>query len=141
VAPCAFIGCVERAQDAGISGFEEAVFRAWGRETSLDPDRWSPRNPAWGQCAVTALLVQDMLGGRLLRSVVQGTSHYWNLFPDGRELDLTLHQFGPKAEPGVPEERSREYVLSFPDTARRYGLLRLRVANELENVCSREVSE
>ena len=46
-----------------------------------------------GQCAVTALVVQDFLGGELIRAFVCGESHYWNRLPDGSELDLTADQF------------------------------------------------
>src|ERR1700724_3464771 len=40
--------------------------QAWSRDTSSDAEHWSASNPAWGQCAVTALIVQDLLGGHLL---------------------------------------------------------------------------
>lgn len=49
-----------------------------------------------GQCFVTALVVQDFFGGELLRfkDYPLERSHYWNLLPDGREIDLTSDQFG-----------------------------------------------
>ena len=98
---------------------------AWYRGTSSDPENWTPENPAWGQCAVTALIVQDLLGGILLRAKVNGVSHYWNVLDTGEKIDLTIAQFGDKVILNeVPVERSREYVLSFPDTKRRYELLR-----------------
>jgi hypothetical protein len=100
---------------------------AWSAGTSADGGNWSADNPAWGQCAVTALVVQDMLGGALLRADVQGVSHYWNLLDDGTEVDLTREQFGPNARSVRGEERDRAYVLSFPETKRRYGLLRRRL--------------
>jgi hypothetical protein len=101
---------------------------AWSRETSTSSDEWSDSNPALGQCAVTALIVQDTMGGQLLRSTVDGVSHYWNRLPSGEVIDLTFEQFGPDAEIDcLPELRSRDYVLSFPDTARRYGALRRRL--------------
>jgi hypothetical protein len=101
--------------------------RAWSAETSADAEGWSPKNPAWGQCAVTALLVQELYGGSLLRTKVGNISHYWNLLPSGEEVDLTRDQFN---EPGLQlsgQLRSREYVLSFPDTVRRYERLRRRL--------------
>ncbi len=102
------------------------VERAWCAETSTAAD-WSPDDPAKGQCAVTALVVQDHLGGVLLRTVNEDESHYWNRLPDGTELDLTRAQFGAW-DPGGITERDREYVLSFPDTKRRYELLLERMA-------------
>jgi hypothetical protein len=73
---------------------------------------------------VTALIVQDELGGRLLRASTPGGSHYWNLLEDGTELDLTREQFGGSFEPGKIEVRDRQYVLSFAATRRRYEILR-----------------
>src|SRR5436309_819387 len=88
-----------------LAAVESAVRQAWDATTSSDPDRWSAENPAWGQCAVTALLVQDFFGGELVRADVQGISHYWTRTPDGREVDLTRDQFGP--DPTVPEGEVR----------------------------------
>lgn len=97
---------------------------SWTRETSADPVHWSAENSAYGQCAVSALVVQDHFGGELLRARVDGISHYWNRLPTGLEVDLTRKQFG--SNPDVPpgEIKSREFVLSFPETADRYLSLR-----------------
>lgn len=107
---------------------------AWSRDTSADPDNWTPENPAWGQCAVTALVIQDLLGGRLCRSEVlvndERLSHYYNELEDGTHLDETLCQFPEDVGFYAHEEyRTREYVLSHPDTARRYETLKERLAS------------
>lgn len=106
----------------------EALRDAWAADTSVDP-RWSDVCRSRGQCAVTALVVQDYLGGHLMRAVVEGVSHYWNRLPED-DIDLTRDQFGAFAPVNVTE-RSRKYVLSFPDTATRYELFRRRVATIL----------
>lgn len=98
----------------------------WAADTSASPERWTPERPSLGQCAVTALLVQECLGGVLLRGVVRGESHYWNQLPDGSEVDLTRDQFDTFTLDGPVEERPRASVLSSPDTAERYGRLRRR---------------
>lgn len=97
-----------------------AIPLAWAADTSAAAE-WSASNPALGQCAVTALVVQDRLGGDLRRATVGEVSHYWNAV-DGGEIDLTRHQF-PTFAPGAIETRSRDYVLSFPATRRRYEIL------------------
>jgi hypothetical protein len=102
---------------------------AWSKETSVDPSNWSAHNPAWGQCAVTALVVQDELGGELLRAVVQGESHYWNRLPTGEEVDFTRQQFTSFPQDLEGLVRSREYLLSTDDTVRRYQKLRAAVVN------------
>lgn len=102
-----------------------AIRHAWAADTSTDP-AWSTKCPARGQCAVTALVIQDYLGGKLMRAEVEGISHYWNQVR-GDEVDLTREQF-TKFEPGAIRTRSRIYVLSFSETVRRYETLKERVA-------------
>lgn len=100
-----------------------ALESAWSEATSADSERWTGSNPAWGQCAVTALAVQDYLGGTLLRGEVGPISHYWNVLPSGEEIDLTLRQFGDGVLVENVEPRTRDHVLSYPETQRRYDLL------------------
>jgi hypothetical protein len=97
---------------------ERAIRASWSEET-CDPvalDEWSPDNPSRGQCAVAALVVQDLLGGELLLAEVlhadgswQGL-HYWNRLASGEEVDLTRGQFSatelvqaPDAVPRPPD--------------------------------------
>ncbi len=108
-------------------GYMGLIQKAWCRETSVDPEKWTPDNPAYGQCAVTALVIQDLLGGDLLRGTVNGVSHYWNRLPDGTEIDLTKSQFGGTVcRTDIPVIRPRSYLESFPETVARYELLRTR---------------
>jgi len=107
---------------------------AWCQRTASpnDAPRWSPDNPACGQCAVTALLVQDLFGGELLRAVVEGFgSHYFNRLRSGDIVDLTVGQFPPGTEVPAGEPRERSYVLDSPgamnaQTRERYELLKER---------------
>lgn len=96
---------------------------AWRADTSVVPDQWSPDNPAFGQCAVTALIVQDLFGGDLLRGHFAGGTHYWNRLPSGQEVDLTSDQFEADLIMSDIEWRSREHVLSYPSTSARYHRL------------------
>lgn len=104
--------------------------RCWGADTSATPE-WPKDCPSNGQCAVTALVIQDYEGGILQRVRTLSGSHYYNRFADGTEVDLTRDQFGPHEEFGPPAERTRQYVLSFPETAARYQILRERVDQAL----------
>lgn len=123
-----------------FSGFDQRLLvritRAWSAETSVD-NQWSPDNPALGQCAVTALVVQDHFGGDLLRVVNESVSHYFNFLPNGDWVDLTRSQFDTWA-PRPPELRTRDYVLSFQPTKDRYDILRSRLS---EGVARREYTE
>lgn len=113
----------------------QAVRASWTSTTSYDPTGWSETNPAWGQCAVTALIVQDFFGGTLWRGHAFGHEHYWNQLAE-RKVDLTIEQFHHSSQPSsspadAPSEVSREYVLSFPSTRERYHALRDAVCRAL----------
>ncbi|MFE5290692.1 hypothetical protein ACFQ8T_00810 [Isoptericola sp. NPDC056618] len=62
---------------------------------------WTPERPSRDQCGMTALVVQDVLGGDLVLAEVhvdgaQIGHHYWNRLPDGTDVDLTADQFRPE---------------------------------------------
>jgi len=110
------------------------IMRAsWGPDT-CEPNtsaEWGPQNPARAQCGVTALVVQDLLGGDLIHGEVhvdgaKEGNHYWNRLPDGTEVDLTADQFLPGEE-----VVNGQVVVRPPDGPRRmreqYALLRERV--------------
>lgn len=101
---------------------------AWSRGTSADPEHWTTDNPALGQCAVSALIIQDLLGGQLLRTEINHVSYYWNTLMNGQQVDVTIQQFGKIWARGEIKVRDREYVLSFPDTVLRYEMLKKRLS-------------
>ncbi|EET90455.1 MAG: hypothetical protein LVQ97_03025 [Candidatus Micrarchaeales archaeon] len=115
-----------------ISRLYDNISEAWSAETSADPERWSRDNPAWGQCAITAAVVYDHFGGRILRTEVRGvegvSSHYYNQLPDGRFVDFTKQQFDSGATFENEQERTKEYIISYPKTKERYDLLLRRMA-------------
>ncbi len=115
-----------------LTELKTALKKSWSKETSADPKNWTLKNPSWGQCAVTALVVQDFLGGELVRTVVEPFgSHYWNKLPNGKEKDFTRQQFPKGTQIPEGENRKRDYVLSYPQTVKRYALLRLAVENQI----------
>lgn len=85
---------------ATLIEIETAIRSSWSRETA-DPAQpgWLPDNPARGQCAVTALVVNDLCGGEVLIAEAWNADgsrqgyHYWNRLAGGLELDLTREQF------------------------------------------------
>lgn len=109
--------------DAFIPNFSARMADCWDMHTSNDRKKWRASVPAYGQCAVTSLLVQDHFGGKLVRGEFEGGSHYWNRLPDGTEIDLTASQFETIPDFKNVAFRSRKYVLSYPDTVVRYRLL------------------
>ncbi|MCY0887346.1 MAG: hypothetical protein OWQ59_02720 [Alicyclobacillaceae bacterium] len=61
----------------------------WSKETSSN---YTPDLPSRGQGAVTALFLQDLLGGELLRTRVDQEWHYYNRI-DGDRVDCTATQY------------------------------------------------
>jgi|GEM_PF-983025 len=131
---------------------ELALYASWCRETSNDPKRWNEKKPYLGQCAVTALVVQDYHGGEIVWSEAilptwkggkpeyrfgeipkdKMVSHYFN-FICGAEVDYTREQFPRKTLIPIGQPRTqgfpstRDYLLSNEETLRRYLLLKERV--------------
>ncbi len=120
----------------------EIVLReSWSTETGSNPG-WSPENPALGQCATTACVVQDFFGGKIIwaNAMLNGEkldSHYWNLI-DGKNVDLTREQFpeGTVVPEGEDKTKglatTRDYVLSYPPTQERYATLKKIVGDVLK---------
>lgn len=114
-----------------LSKLIDAIVSSWDVQTSAPgviTEDGSPR----GQCAVTALVVQDLLGGALLRGTTDRGSHYWNLIPGVGEIDLTREQYPADLAITRGVEVGRERVLTgeraaAARTAERYALLRARV--------------
>jgi len=119
-----------------IEKLEKAIRESWDRDTCYPgcADQWTPENPAWGQCAITALIVQDYLGGELL--YCQHNHHYWNLLPDQREVDFTRFQFPEGTVICIDGTKTREYLLESEaaikaQTPQRYELLKSRVEEKI----------
>ncbi len=110
---------------------KELLSECWNIETCSPglKDKWSEDNPSIGQCAITALIVNDYFDGKIMRCMSSSGSHYYNIVDD-KIIDLTKEQFLgeiPLYEEG--QERTREYLLSNEDTKKRYLLLRERLLN------------
>ena len=107
----------------------DAIKKSWCKETSSSPDAWTPERPSLGQCAVTTLVLQDHIGGCLMRSTVDDVSHYWlRSYDEQKEIDITKDQFDDFHFSTEVIERTRQYVLSYEETKQRYLLLKDRVS-------------
>ncbi|WP_058041492.1 YunG family protein [Streptomyces roseifaciens] len=119
-----------------LTDVERAVRSSWGADTCTPEyrSRWTPDNPARDQCGVTAMVLNDLLGGELIRGEVrvdgvQTDFHWWNRLGEGVEIDLTREQFSPE------EIVTGGLVIPRPPEIKRlreeYELLRERVLEKL----------
>jgi hypothetical protein len=124
--------------DVAPEDLEAAVRAAWAPDTCdpVDADGWSADNRSRGQCGSTALIINDLLGGELLIAEVIRTDgsrqgvHYWNLLPDGTELDLTREQFAD--DEVIQQPRSLRRPAGLPNRcAEQYLTMRRRVLDAL----------
>ena len=129
------------AADITRQDLEVAIRAAWALDTCdpVDADDWSRANPSRGQCGSTALTIHDLLGGELLIADVLRTDgtrqgvHYWNLLPDGTELDLTEDQFASdeviqqprvvRRPAGLPKRGAEQYLTMKHRVLRALGML------------------
>ena len=108
-----------------IRELKQLLIQSWSLETCSPGLRkkWSKDNPSLGQCAITALIINDYFGGKIMRCMSSTGSYYYNLI-NCEIIDLTVDQFlgeTPQYEKG--EERTREYLLGNDDIKKRYETL------------------
>jgi hypothetical protein len=116
-----------------IDEIAAAVRSGWDADTAWIDD-WDARNPPRGQCGSSALVLQDLRGGALLRGLVavdgDQVVHYWNVLDLG-QVDLTWHQFPPHARLVHSEVVERAELLPTTWFADRVALLAVRVDDAL----------
>jgi len=68
-----------------ILELKHVLMKVWSIESS---SKWTPQNPAKGQCGVTALVVNDIFGGEILKTLTPEGWHFYNKI-NGQLYDLT----------------------------------------------------
>jgi hypothetical protein len=126
-----------------LQELSSALQASWGADTAYDAEEWSHNNKARGQCVVTSLIVQDYLGGDLIRYEVTddhlSETHYMNQLSDGTVIDLTASQYtstiNMKRKPISTGEFGsvRDKRLADRSTALRYEILKRRVEQLLKS--------
>jgi len=102
-----------------LANLEHAIREAWSLDTAEEDDGWTPENPSRGQCDITALVVQDLLGGDVLGADVyldgeRIEGHMWNRLVSGIEIDLTRDQFRRGETIGAPRIGRRTSAIADP---------------------------
>lgn len=99
----------------------------WCAETCAPRMRgeWSPGNRTLGQCSITAFLMQDLFGGKVLGVPLgDGNFHCFNVVGDC-VFDLTSEQFGGRRlNYENCQEQKRELHFEKAEKKQRYELLK-----------------
>ncbi|MBP5610808.1 MAG: hypothetical protein J6X72_05670 [Clostridia bacterium] len=111
--------------------YYDLLSRVWCRETCAARMRgeWSEDNKTWGQCTITAFLLQDIYGGRVYGvKLPDGNYHSFNVV-ENCLFDLTSEQFGDRP-PALSDlsEQSRETHFANEEKKLRYELLKTKLA-------------
>jgi hypothetical protein len=130
---------VGAVQNPTLLEIESAIRDSWGPDTAYASEAYMTRGGGQrsrGQCGSTALVVQELVGGDLMmadlehKGRIEGV-HYWNVTPDGVELDFTLDQLTPNERLTNPRRVTAARNLSSPGEP-AFLLLRARVALALQ---------
>jgi len=102
----------------------------WTEETSYAPN-WNPQNPSFGQCAISSLTIQDILGGTIAKiKLCDGESHYFNVINDNT-YDVTEDQFDYKIDYAEYQTVDRLQILANENTRHRYNLFQSSLNKEI----------
>ncbi|MBV6658490.1 MAG: hypothetical protein KI785_12050 [Devosiaceae bacterium] len=109
--------------DEQLARFRRVLEASWSLQSS---SRWTADNPALGQCGVTALVANDVLGGEIAKTrlTLPGLGEIWHFYNviGGVRIDFTESQFdAPISYDDVASDRDD----AFGDTnADQYGYLK-----------------
>ncbi|WP_044639809.1 YunG family protein [Risungbinella massiliensis] len=93
--------------ELNILELKHVLQRVWSIKSS---SKWTPQNPAKGQCGVTALVVHDIFGGEIMKTNTVGGWHFYNRI-NGENYDLTESQFyEPIKYMDVPSNREEAFL-------------------------------
>jgi len=109
-----------------VEKLRNALLISWGIESST---LWKQHNPAAGQCGVTTLVVNDFLGGEIVKTRFGDVWHFYNII-EGALMDFTESQFvAPLEYTNTASNRDE----AFSDTnASQYAYLKSTVQNCLD---------
>lgn len=96
---------------------------SWTKDTAYPKcqEGWKNNHSSTGQCAVTALLIQELMGGDIV--VNKRLNHYFNVV-DGITIDLTKDQF-PSQTIEIDGVVERDTLLANKNTRDRFVGLRM----------------
>jgi hypothetical protein len=128
-------------KETDIAKLEKAFELSWCKETCFPAtrDKWSETNKAFGQCAVTVLVVNELYGGKI--AFDKENDHYWNILPDGSQHDFSRKQSLEGTVHTITAIKQRKDILDSDgaikaQTLQRYTILRDKVVQALKGLAN-----
>ena len=108
----------------------KALQKSWSKDSATFADtskQWDKTNPPRGQCLVTAVLINDLFGGKLAYD--RKNHHFWNELPDKIQQDFTRSQFKNAVKLTLTKYKIKDEVLNDEHakkhkTAEKYKLFK-----------------
>lgn len=94
------------------------IEKGWTKDTCLNESLWDEENPAVGQSAVTALLVQKCFGGEIYYFNYSNRKHYFNRIR-GCYFDLAFEELDPGIKKNYPPATSENLGYHPKNTYRK----------------------
>lgn len=107
----------------------DAFMKIWKEDTCAPrmADRWKDNHPSFGQCSISAFLVQDIFGGDVYGVKLQdGSIHCFNIV-DRHVFDLSSEQFDETLDYSHSILQERKEHFSKKEKYHRYLLLKDRL--------------
>jgi len=105
----------------------DALMTLWCAETCAPRmrEQWAVQHPTWGQCSITAFLVQDIFGGKVYGVLRPGGNYHCYNVIGSSVFDLTSEQFGGECLDYTDNpEQLRSVHFAKAEKEQRYLLLR-----------------
>ncbi|WP_246942822.1 YunG family protein [Bacillus pinisoli] len=94
-------------REATLKQLQESLIKSWSKNSS---SKWTKDNPAKGQCGVTALVVNDLLGGQISKTLLDEGWHFYNKI-NGDRYDFTVSQFNEDIRyMDIPSNREEAFL-------------------------------
>jgi hypothetical protein len=111
--------------ESNIEKLQYVLKESWSLKSS---SKWDINNPASGQCGVSSLIVNDLLGGEIRKTFLPEGWHFYNVI-QGKRYDFTVSQFSTKI---FYEDRCSTREEALKDTnISQYSYLKRRVYEQL----------
>ncbi len=89
------LGRVEKPQDSPVmQRLKQALIAAAAEDTAYDKAAYRKRShPIEGHCKAVAHVLENLLGGVIVRGMVDGETHFFNRVQNGTMLDMSNEQY------------------------------------------------